>query len=58
MRERTFGSKNTDSFDGVFSEQPTLDAKVSRKVLAMARDQQDELALEDDEGADWEDDIE
>lgn len=27
--------------------QSTLDAKVSRKVLAMARDQQDELAQEE-----------
>lgn len=33
--------------------QTTLDAKVSRKVLSMARDQQDELAQEDlDEWAD------
>jgi hypothetical protein len=32
--------------------QTTLDAKVSRKVLAMARDQQDELAQEDIEELD------
>lgn len=31
------------------TKQPTLDAQTSRKVLAMARDQQDEVALEDDE---------
>ncbi|KAL8278976.1 hypothetical protein RQP46_008645 [Phenoliferia psychrophenolica] len=38
-------------------DEPTLNAKTSRKVLTMARDQQDELAIEDDGGLDWEDEV-
>lgn len=38
--------------------QPTLNAKTSRKVLTMARDQQDELAHEDNGDLDWEDEVE
>ncbi|KAI5480466.1 bystin [Pseudohyphozyma bogoriensis] len=38
-------------------ENPTLNAKASRKVLSMARDQQDELAMEEDD-QDWDEELE
>ncbi|KAK4700089.1 essential nuclear protein 1, partial [Phenoliferia sp. Uapishka_3] len=38
-------------------DETTLNAKTSRKVLTMARDQQDELAMEEGGDVDWEDEV-